>query len=164
MSEDDTALRLAVDAGRSAMRRLQRCVQALEKAHSYANTDYWLGSFYLEFPKYLWVFRARGEAKAASRELAKFRERLEALGRDHRAALDLKIGPGEILIDFIDIGLLDLWARERIARRRRESNIALSRVRRVVRALEGDAGTSSTPGIGEAPRPGVKSKVGGRGW
>lgn len=161
---DAELFRPALTAGRAAMGRLERCVQALEKAHSYANADYWLGAVFLEVPKYLWVFRARAEVKAASRELAKFRACLEEIERDHGAKLDFEVGAAEIVIDFIDFGLFDLWARERIAKRKRDANIALSRVRRVVRALEGEQGTSTTPGIGEAPRPGVKSKVGGRGW
>ncbi len=164
---ESEAVDRALEACRSAMTHLGRCVSAMEKALEYAHADYWFGAVFLEIPKYRQVFRARREAKEASRDLAKFRERLQKLGRDHQASVDAMVEPGEIALDFVGGAFIDLWVRDRIAHRKRRANIALSRVRRIVRELEGwdprDVSARPRPGIVEAPRPSAKGRSRGRG-
>ena len=142
-------LDVALAAGRRAQTALQQVVQFLEQADRMVRRDVWIDWLPFDVGKLWALHRARRCAALARPELEAFQTALAALGREHTAQIQVSFGAGAVLGDLVGDVLGDLRMLDQVARNRRQANIAVSRVRRVVRALEGVAGDGGGAAAGE---------------
>ena len=126
----------ALAKGRRAQLSLQRTVDLLKTAHKAGRTDYWINFLPIDIFKYVQLFRARREANRAKKLLDSFRESLGDMQLESEIAARVELNPGVILADVVEDFLGDLMAQSGIEKSKRGTNIALSRLRRVLRALE----------------------------
>ncbi len=133
----------ALAIGRETEQALRRTVELLNQAHGVGRVDFWFNFPGIDLLKYFHLFRAKREGKRARQLLEEFRTALGDLRMDDaESSLDrvgdteLPFEPGVVFADLFEDTLGDLWAQGRIESRRRKVNIALVRVRGVLRALE----------------------------
>jgi hypothetical protein len=125
-----------IDAGEKAQASLTKVVYFLKAARPYGKGDYWLGFELFEFMKYWHLLRAYLNKRKAREDLEVFQNELERFGIRHKAELDVEVSPGIVLVDLIEDFLGDLLMLDTIDKLRIKGNIAISRVRRIVRLLK----------------------------
>ena len=143
MTSDASDHRDAISIGNEAEQALRRTVELLQQAHGVGRVDFWINLPGTDLLKYYHLFRAKREGKRAQQLIEEFREalgdlRLEAEQTvlDRAGDTEYEFQPGLVFADLFEDSFGDMWVQGRIETRRRKANIALLRVRRVLRALE----------------------------
>ena len=131
----------AVESGERAMAAIHAVVASLQKAYAWAQRRYWLINLVCMIPAYIFWSQARRRAQEASLELESFQSALQRLGLEHSARLALRISLEDVtwgVVDDLSCDTPDSHSlADEIASNRVRANISLSRVRRVVRGLQG---------------------------